>query len=118
MHTVINLFFVQLAGKQVMPVHIKLEAERRPSGDAQIAEAKFFANEIKIVMKEFALCRLQEGFPGCFIMPRLISIVALHGGKDMDKAFSFSDFRNDFLDTVIFAESMKFMGEFNFNPIF
>ncbi len=58
MHPVTDLFFVQLVGEQVMPVHIKLEAERRPGGDSQITEAKFFVNEIKIVMEAFALIRL------------------------------------------------------------
>lgn len=117
-HTVINLFFVQLVGEQVMSVHIKLKAERRPCGNAQIAEPQLFVNEIKIVVEAFALVRLKESFPGHFIMPRLISITAFHCGKDMDKAFGFPSFENDFLDMFIFAENMEFTDEFNFNPIF
>ena len=36
----------------------------------------------------------------------------------MDETFCFSGFRNDLLDTVIFAESMEFADELNFNPVF
>ena len=51
-------------------------------------------------------------------MPWSVSIAAFHGRKDMDEAFCFSGFRNDLLDTVIFAESMEFAYELNFNPVF
>lgn len=57
-HTVTDLLPVQFAGKKVMPIHIKLKAERRPCWDAQIAEAKFFVNKIKIVVETFALVEL------------------------------------------------------------
>ena len=57
-HTVTNLLPVQFVGKKVMPIHIKLKAERRPCWDAQIAEAKFFVNKIKIVVETFALVEL------------------------------------------------------------
>ena len=57
-HTVTNLLPVQFVGKKVMSIHIKLKAERRPCWDAQIAEAKFFVNKIKIVVETFALVEL------------------------------------------------------------
>lgn len=57
-HTVTNLLLVQLVGKKVMPIHIKLKAERRLCGDAQIAETKLFVNKIKIVVEALTLVEL------------------------------------------------------------
>ena len=47
-----------------------------------------------------------------------VSIAAFHDRKDMDEVFCFLCFRNDLLDTVIFAESIKFADELNSNSVF
>ncbi len=45
--------FLHFVSKPVMPIHIKLQAEWRPGGNTQIAQAKFFVNEIEVVMQAF-----------------------------------------------------------------
>ena len=112
-----DLFFIQFMCQQVMAVHVKLKPERRPCRDAEIAEAEFPVDKIEIVMKALALVKLQESLSGCFIMPWLVSITALHGRENVNQAFCFPGFSDDLLDAVIFAECMEFSDKLNFNPI-
>ena len=51
-------------------------------------------------------------------MPGLISITPLHGRKNMYQPLRFTSFENDFLDAVIFAESMEFTNKLDLNTIF
>ena len=118
LHPVSNLFFIQLIGKQVMAVHVKLKPERRPCRNAEIAETEFPVDKIEIVMKALALVKLQESLSGCFIMPWLVSITALHGRENVNQAFCFPGFSDDLLDAVIFVECMEFSDKLNFNASF
>lgn len=83
-HAEINVLLLQLTGKKVMPIHIELQTERRPGRDTQIAQAKFFINEIKVIMETFALVKFEECLTSCFIMPWFISIALFHGRKDVN----------------------------------
>ena len=84
-----------------MAVHVKLKPERRPCRNAEIAETEFPIDKIEIVMKTLALVKLQESLSGCFIMPWLVSITALHGRENVNQAFCFPGFSDDLLDAVI-----------------
>ena len=44
MHAVIDVFLLQLTGKNIVTIHIELQSERYPGVDAQIAQTKFFIN--------------------------------------------------------------------------
>ena len=118
LHPVGNLLFIKFMSKQVMTVHIKLEPERGPCRNAKITKPEFFINEIEIVMETFTLVKFQERFSGCFVVPGFVSITAFHSGENMDQTFCDPCIRNNFLNTVVFAESMEFPDEFNFNPVF
>lgn len=117
LHPVSNLLFIKLMGKRVMSVHIKLKPEGRPCGNTKIAKPEFFINEIEVIMKTFTLVKFQERFSGCFIVPGLVSITAFHSGENMDQTFCDPCFRNNLRNTVVFAESMEFPDEFNFDPV-
>lgn len=112
-----DLFFIKLTGKQVMTVHVKLEPERRPCGDAKITKPKFPVDKIEVVMKALTLVKFQKSLSGCFIMPGLISIAAFHSRENMDETFFLPGFSNDLLDAVVFTESVKFSDEFNFDMV-
>ena len=118
MHTVSDSLLLQLIGKMVVAVHVELQTEWSPSGNTQVTESKFLVNEIEIIVGTFAPVKLKECLPCGFIMPWLISIALFHGRKDMDQAFGFSGFPDDFLNPVIFTESPQLPDEFNFNAIF
>ncbi len=118
LHPVGNLFFIKFMSKQIMAVHVNLKPEWEPCGNAKIAKPEFFINEIEVIMETFALVKFQERFPGCFAVPGLVSVTAFHSGENMDQTFCGPCFRNDFLNTVVFAESMEFPDEFNFDPVF
>ena len=68
-------------------------------------------------MKAFALVKLEECPASGLIMPWLIGITLLHGGKNMDKPLGLAGLLDALLDTVIFAESTEFTDEFNFNAV-
>lgn len=94
----------------------KTEAGMGTCRNAKIAKPKFFINEIKVIMETFTLVKFQERFSGCFVVSGFVSITAFHSGENMDQTFC-PCFRNNFLNTVVFAESMEFPDEFNFNPV-
>lgn len=48
-HMVSDILFLKFICQKVMAVHIELEAERRPGGDTQITQSKFFVNEIEVI---------------------------------------------------------------------
>ena len=58
-------------GKEIMAVHIKLQSERSPGGNTQVAQSQFFVNEIKVIVEAFTPVRLEEGLPCGLIMPWL-----------------------------------------------
>ena len=95
----------------------KTEAGMGTCRNAKIAKPKFFINEIKVIMETFTLVKFQERFSGCFVVPGFVSITAFHRGENMDQTFCAPCIRNNFLNTVVFAESMEFPDEFNFNPV-
>ena len=95
-----------------------LEMERSPGGDTQVTQPQFFVNEIKVIVEAFTLVKLKECFSSGLIMPRPVGIALLHGRKDMYQPFGFSGFENDFLNAVIFAESVEFTDKLDFNTIF
>src|SRR6185436_20308746 len=41
----------QLASQPVMPIEIELQAERRPSGNPQIAEPQVLVNKVEVVVQ-------------------------------------------------------------------
>ena len=68
-------------------------------------------------MKAFSLVKLEECLASGLIMPWLIGITLLHGGKNMNQSLSFAGLLDDLLNTVILTEGTKFADEFNFNAI-
>ncbi len=101
-----------------MAVHVELQTERGPCGDTQIAEPKFFVNEIEIIVETFALVKLKECLPIGLVMPWFVSIALFHGRKDVDQPFGLSGFLNHFLNPVIFAESTQLTNELDFDAVF
>ena len=73
------------------------------------------ADDLIIYRRE--IFRFAEHFPSCFVVPGLVSITAFHSGENMNQTFRGSFFRDNFLNTVVFAESMEFPDEFNFDPV-
>ena len=116
-HAIANVLLCKFMGEKVMPIHIKLETEGCPGGDTQIAQPQFLVNEIKVIMKAFALVKL-EGCPASgLIMPWPIGITLFHGGKNMDQPLGPAGLLDDLLDTVILTESTKLADKFNFNAV-
>lgn len=101
-----------------MAIHVELKTERCTGRDAQVTQTKLFINEIKVIMKAFALVKLEKGLARCFIMPWPISIALFHGRKDVNQSFGLSGLADDLLNAVIFAESSQLTNEFNLNAMF
>jgi hypothetical protein len=55
---VADLSAIQLAGQPIVAVAIKLQAERAPGRDPQVAQAQFLIDEVEIIVQTFAVVRL------------------------------------------------------------
>ena len=58
---------------------------------------------IKIRVGTFVPVKLKECFPHGSVIPRLISITMIHGGKDVNQAFRLSSFPDNFLNPANLA---------------
>lgn len=64
-----DLFSLQAAGQPVMPVEINLQPEGTPSGDADIAQAQLFIDEVKVIMQALAVVGAQKGLARGLVVP-------------------------------------------------
>src|ERR1700740_2688245 len=74
---------VELARQPAMSVAIELEAERTPSGDAQIDQSQLGVDEVEVIMQAFAGRRPQEGAMGLLAVPGLVGRAGFHRRDDM-----------------------------------
>ena len=91
-HAVSDFLLLQFIGKEVVSIHIELQAERCPGRDTEVTEPKFFVNEIEIIVETFALVEFKKCPARCLIMPWLISTALFHGRKDVDEPFGLTGF--------------------------
>ena len=105
MHAVSDFFLLQLTGKKVVAVHVELQTERGPCGDTQIAEPKFFVNEIEIIVKTFALVKLKECFPCGFIMQSLL-IPHLRWGNRQSRSGAWS-IKNSYAIMILVSQAIS-----------
>ena len=59
---------------------------RTPSWDAHVTEPELFINEVEVIMQAFALIGFEKSLSALFVMPRFISLTALHSRENMHQA--------------------------------
>ncbi len=87
-----------------MPIVVELQSERRPGGNAQIAQSQIFEDEVKIVVQAFGIGRFQETLMRLLVVPWFVRRTWFHGRKDMDQAGMCAALFNDLLNTLVFSE--------------
>src|SRR6516165_7097695 len=99
-----------------MAVKINLETEGTPGGNANIAQAQLFVDEIKVVVQALAVVGPQVGLPSFLVVPRLVGGTRFHGREDAHQAGVVPPLRKNFLDPIFFAEIL-FTNEHDFQAV-
>ena len=111
------LLLVQFLCQPVVAVHIELEPEWSPGGNAKVAQAKRFVDEVEVIVKAFARIILEKGFSGLLVMPGLISRAGFHGREDMNRAGLFATLFDDVLDPGLFTERIELTNELDLSTV-
>ena len=97
-------FSLEIGRQLMMAIVIELQAERRPGGHPQIAQAKLRANEVELIMQTPAGDRLKISLVGLFIMPWLIASTRLHRREYMYQSGMRASLFYNLIDPVFIAE--------------
>ncbi len=62
-----------------MAVHVELEPERHPGGNAQIAQAECFVDEVEIIMETLAGIVFEKGLAGFLVVSGPVTRAGFHG---------------------------------------
>jgi hypothetical protein len=99
-----DAFFLELDGQLVMPVEIKLQAERCPGRDPQVAQPQFRVDEVEVVMQTFCLGGLEGGIAGGLVVPGPERGAGFHRREDMDQAGVITALGDDCFDALFLTE--------------
>ncbi len=114
---VADALLFELAGQPVVAVEVELQAEGGPSGDAKIAEAEFFVDEINVIVQAPPGVVLEKVGVRLLVVPRFEGRASLHGGEDVYNAGMVATLGEDLLDALLLAEIPLLANELDFQPV-
>jgi len=100
-----------------MPIEVDLQAKRTPGGNTNIAKPQFLIDEVEVIVQTLAVSRFEKGLVGLFVMPWLIGLTGLHGGKDVHQSGLGAAPFEDLADAVFLSEILL-ADEFDLQTVF
>jgi len=113
-HPIIDAELTQLSRQPVMTIQADLQPAGKPCRHPHVAHAKFFVDEVEVIMQTFAVVRNQKSLAGLFVVPRLVCRAGLHRREDAHQSRVLSAFLQQFLHPVLFTE-VPLADEFDFD---
>ena len=69
----VDALALERARPRAVAIAVELQAERRPGGHAQVAQAELFVDEIEVVMQALTQLRAKEGLAAGLVVPGLLA---------------------------------------------
>ncbi len=106
-HSIFDPGLAQPARQPVMPVQADLQTAGQPGRYPHVTEAKFFIDEIEVVMQALAVIGHKIGLAGLFVVPWLVRRTWLHRRQDADQSRASSPFCQQFLCPILFPYASR-----------
>lgn len=94
---------VQGAGQGVVAVEVKLQAEGRPCGHAQVAQPQVLVDEVEVIVQALAGNAFEECAAAGLVMPGPVTGTTFHCRDDMDHSLVVAALAQDLLDDLLLA---------------
>jgi len=94
----------QMNSQPSVPIEIDLKAKGTPGGNTDITKPEVLIDKIEIVVETFAVSSLKEGLVVLLVVPGLVGLTRLHGGKDMHQARVITSCCEDIPNPVFLSE--------------
>ena len=113
----INVVLGQNSGQRIVPIEVKLQPKRCPSGYAQIAQSQIRRYKIKIIMQALRCGWLDIGSVCLLVVPRLVAGTGLHCRKHMHQTRPVASIQKN-LSNPFFLTKVVFPDKFDLDSCF
>jgi len=95
-----DAFLTESGGEHAVPVAVELQAEGRPGGDPEVAQAQVGVDEVEVVVQALRFLPAQEGLSARLVVPGAELRTRLDDGEDVDDARLRASLGQDVLDPL------------------